>query len=92
MKLCSVFLFASFALVAQQVDIEFDEGADFSKFHTFMLRDGRINSKAAALKNDLTRKNLETEIRKNLSARGLLEVNEKPDLNVRYTLGSNQVK
>jgi hypothetical protein len=42
------------------------------------------------LNNDLVRKNLQANLRKQLTARGLTETSERPDLNVRYTLGSGQ--
>jgi hypothetical protein len=73
--------------LAQKVDIEFDDSAVFERYKTFHIVEGQINAKAAALNSDLTRRKIENEIRKRLTEKGLLEVESKPDLNVRFTLG-----
>ena len=87
---CSFLLLALFPIcaAAQKVTVEFDEGADFSQFKTFAIRMGQLNSKNPALNSDLTRKKIDAELRKRLTEKGLSEVEAKPDLNVRYTLGS----
>jgi len=76
------------ALWAQKVTVEFDESANFTQYKTFAIRQGQLNSKNAALNSELVRKNIETEIRKRLTEKGLTETQTQPDLNVRYTLGS----
>ena len=76
------------ALWAQKVTVEFDQAANFGQYKTFAIRQGQLNSKNAALNSDLVRRNLETEIRKRLTEKGLTETQTQPDLNVRYTLGS----
>ena len=73
---------------AQKITVEFDGAVDFAKFHTFMIREGALNSKNPALNSELTRKKIDALIEKNLNARGILKVGAKPDLNVRYRLGS----
>jgi hypothetical protein len=73
--------------LAQKVDIEFDDSAVFERYKTFHIVEGQINAKAAALNSDLTRRKIENEIRKRLTEKGLMEVESKPDLNVRFTLG-----
>ena len=75
-------------IFAQKVDIEFDESADFSRYRTFAIQEGQLNAKAPALNSELTRKKIDNEIRKRLIEKGLMEVSAKPDLNVRFTLGS----
>ncbi|HEY2844631.1 MAG TPA: DUF4136 domain-containing protein [Bryobacteraceae bacterium] len=75
-------------IFAQKVDIEFDESADFSHYKTFAIQEGQLNAKAAALNSELTRKKIDNEIRRQLTAKGLLEVPARPDLNVRFSLGS----
>lgn len=80
---------------AQKVTLEFDQSADFSQFKTFTIRQGRLNSKNPALNSDLVRQKIDAEIRKRLTQKGLTEVETRPDLNVRYTLGAarrNQVE
>jgi hypothetical protein len=73
---------------AQKITVEFDEAVDFAKFHTFMIREGALNSKSPALNSELTRKKIDALIEKYMNARGMLKVGAKPDLNVRYRLGS----
>jgi len=75
-------------IYAQKIDIEFDESADFSRYKTFAIQEGQLNAKAPALNSELTRKKIDNEIRKRLIEKGLMEVSTKPDLNVRFTLGS----
>jgi len=77
-------------VLAQKIDIEFDESTDFAHYKTFHIVEGQLNTKAAALNSDLTRRKIENEIRKNFAAKGLLEVENKADLNVRFTLGSGR--
>jgi hypothetical protein len=73
--------------LAQKIDIEFDDSAVFERYKTFHIVEGQINAKAAALNSDLTRRKIENEIRKRLTEKGLTEVESKPDLNVRFSLG-----
>ena len=40
-----VSLLAAHGALAQKVTMEFDQAADFSKYRTFAIRDGRLNSK-----------------------------------------------
>jgi len=74
-------------VLAQKIDIEFDQSAVFERYKTFHIVDGQLNTKAAALNSDLTKRKIENEIRKRLTEKGLMEVPSNPDLNVRYTLG-----
>jgi hypothetical protein len=75
---------------AQDVDIEFDEAANFANYKTFRIGVGDINAKAPALNNDLVKKNIENELRARLTAKNLTEVAGQADLAVRYALGSAQ--
>jgi hypothetical protein len=75
-------------ILAQKIDVEFDESADFSRYKTFAIQEGQLNAKAAALNSELTRKKIENEIRKRLIEKGLTEVSARQDLNVRFTLGA----
>jgi len=90
MKLTGILLLSALAAgraLAQKIDVEFDESAVFERYKTFHIVEGQLNAKAAALNSDLTRRKIENEIRKRLTEKGLTEVESKPDLNVRYTLG-----
>jgi len=80
-------IFAAGAL-AQKINIEFDQAVNFSKFKTFAVRDGQINSPNPALNSELTKKRLEAEIEQALTARGLTKTTGPSDLNVFFHLGS----
>ncbi len=83
-----VSLLAAHGALAQKVTMEFDQAADFTKYRTFAIRDGRLNSKSAVLNSDLVKKQIEADIVHDLTAKGLMEVTGPSDLNVRYTFGS----
>jgi len=86
-SLVLVFLLAA-VVFAQKVTVEFDQGADFSRYKTFAIRAGRLNSKNPALNSELVRKQIDADIERDLTARGLTMVTGPSDLNVRYTFGS----
>jgi hypothetical protein len=75
-------------VMAQKVNIEFDESANFAAYKTFRIGEGQLNAKAPALNSDLTRRKIQTEIRKRLIEKGLSEASGQPDLNVQFRLGS----
>lgn len=75
---------------AQDVEIEFDESANFANYKTFRIGMGDVNAKAPALNNDIVKKNIESELRTRLTAKKLTEVSGQADLTVRYTLGAAQ--
>jgi Domain of unknown function (DUF4136) len=80
--------FAAAGAFAQKITIEFDQGADFSKYRTFAIRDGQLNSKNPALNSELVKKQIDADIERYLAARGLEMVTGRSDLNVRYRFGS----
>lgn len=88
MRLLSILLLAAAAAFAQKVTVEFDQAADFTRYKTFAIRDGQLNSKNAALNSELVKKRIDADIEKYLTARGLTMVTGKSDLNIRYRLGS----
>jgi hypothetical protein len=74
---------------AQKITVEFDQAADFTKYKTFAIRDGQLNSKNPALNSELIKKQIEADIARDLTAKGLQMVASGPaDLNVRYRFGS----
>ena len=82
-------LFAAHGALAQKVTVEFDRAADFSKYKTFAIRAGELNSRNAALNSELVRKQINDDIARGLTAKGLTEVTSgASDLNIRYTFGS----
>lgn len=74
---------------AQKITMEFDQTADFSRYKTFAIRDGQLNSRNPALGGELVKKQIEVDIQNDLTAKGLTMVTSGPaDLNVRYTFGA----
>jgi hypothetical protein len=92
MKILALALLTVSYSFAQKVTVEFDQGADFSRFHTFALGQGQLNSHNPALNSDLIRKKLDDSIARYLAAKGLTEVLNHGDLNVRYHFGSARKK
>jgi hypothetical protein len=87
MRLLLLALSVALGAWAQKVTIEFDQAADFSRYRTFAIRDGELNSKNPALNSELVKKKIDFDIERGLGARGLMMVTGRSDLNVRYRLG-----
>ena len=87
LKLIILALLAAPCLFAQKVTVEFDQAIDFSKYKTFAIRDGQLNSKNPALNSELVKKRIDADIEAALTARGLKKVTGPSDLNVRYRFG-----
>ena len=81
-------LVAAHGAWAQKVTVEFDQAADFSKYKTFAIRNGDLNSKNPALNSELVKKQIENDIEKGLAAKGLERTDKRDDLNVVYRFGS----
>jgi hypothetical protein len=81
-------LAAALGALAQKVTIEFDRAVDFSKFKTFAIRAGELNSRNPALNSEQVKKQIDADIERGLSAKGLEITTGKSDLNVRYHFGS----
>ena len=73
---------------AQKISVEFDQGADFTKYRTFAIRNGQLNSRNPALNSELVKKQIEADIERGLTARGLTEASGPSDLNVVYHFGT----
>ncbi len=81
-------LLAAHVAFAQKVTVEFDQAVDFSKYKTFAIRRGELNSANPALNSELVKKRIEADIERYLTARGLTMVSGPSDLNVTYHLGA----
>jgi len=81
-------LLATHGALAQKVTVEFDQSADFTKYKTFAIRNGELNSKNPALNSELVKKQIENDIEKGLVAKGLERADGRADLNVVYRFGS----
>jgi hypothetical protein len=83
-------LLAGSAAWAQKIDVQFDSSVDFTKYKTFAIRKGTLNSKNPALNGELVQKQIEADLRKDLTERGLTEAADGADLNVFYHFGSQR--
>ena len=81
-------LLAAHGAWAQKVTMEFDQSKDFKLYKTFNIREGQLNSKNLALNSPLIKKQIEADIEKDLTSKGLTRVDGPSDLNVRYTFGA----
>src|SRR5579864_5484598 len=88
MKTLAVALLITLGAFAQKIEIESDQSVDFSKFKTFAIRNGRLNSRNPSLNSDLIRTRINNDIQKYLEAKGLTYSPSGADLNVFYTLGA----
>jgi hypothetical protein len=88
MRALLLIFFAAFCAFAQKVNVEFDQSVDFSKYRTFAIRDGQLNSKNPALNSELVKKQIDADIVRFLTAKGLDMVSGRSDLNIRYRFGS----
>jgi len=89
MRTLLLILIAASATFAQKVNVEFDPGAAFPRYHTFAIRGGQFNSRNPALTGELVKKRIEADLAKGFAARGLALVPNGPaDLNVHYTFGA----
>jgi hypothetical protein len=88
MKTLGLILVFALSALAQKIEIEFDQSVDFSKYKTFAIRNGRLNSKNPSLNSELIKKRIEADIERYLTAKGLTSATGDSDLNVRYTFGS----
>jgi Domain of unknown function (DUF4136) len=83
-------LLLSSCVFAQKITVEFDQAADFTRYRTFAIRNGQLNSPNPALNSELVGKQIESDIERYLMAKGLTRVTGPSDLNVRYTLGTRR--
>jgi Domain of unknown function (DUF4136) len=88
MRVLILTLLTAVIALAQKITVEFDQAADFTKYKTFSIRDGQLNSRNPALNSELVKKQIEADIVRDLTARGLEITTGKSDLNVRYRFGS----
>jgi len=55
MRIAILALLGAVGAFAQKITVEFDEAVDFTKYKTFAIRDGQLNSKNPALNSELGR-------------------------------------
>ena len=84
----STLLLLSLPLLADQKEIDSDPQANFLNFKTFTIRQGQIEAKSPELNSPLVRKKIEDSIRSQLVAKGMSEVQNRPDLVVNFRFGA----
>jgi len=86
--LCSLVLPASLhaPLLADDRHVDVDANADFSRMKTFAIRESTINSQKPELNNRLFVQKLQEAIRGELTAKGLKETADRPDLFVDFSI------
>jgi hypothetical protein len=85
MKALILICLTAFSATAQNIDVEFDQAANFEKYHTFAIREGQLNNRNPALNNEVVKKRIEANIE-----RGLTKVTSAADLNVRFHFGATR--
>ena len=72
-----------------EVRTDFDQSADFAKYHTFAFAGMTDLNQAGVLNNNLTRKRIETALTGELAKKNLqkVELDQHPDLLVHYWVG-----
>ena len=86
-----VVVVTSVSVAADDMSVQADPRVNLSLFRTFALRTAEINSDRPELDNPLFVKKLGNTIRMALTARGLNEVADRPDLFVDYRLTGEDV-
>lgn len=76
---------------ADEHSIVFDEHTDFSRLVTFAIRDGKCDSTRPELNNPLYLKKLADTIRVALTAKGMKETSDRPDIFVDYRVVGTEV-
>ena len=85
----AIIVFCFQACSSFDVKTDFDPSADFTKFRTFAFTGMTDLNKGGILDNSLTRRRLESAISRELTTKGLRQVesDQNPDLLVHYWLG-----
>ena len=78
-------MLCSALFLADDHNVDFDKATDFSKFKSFTIREGKINSGRPQLNNSLVIRKIGDAIRTALTSRGLTETSTKPDVIVEFS-------
>ena len=79
-------------LYADKHSVDADKDADYSQFHSFVIRQQVINSKKPELNSPLTKQHIADAIRDQLTAKGLAAGAPQPDLIVNFRFGAADKK
>jgi hypothetical protein len=83
-------MFLAPLLLADHQHVVIDDKADFSTVRTFSIREGRATTTRPELNNKLIFKKIEDAIRAQLSAKGLTEAQNRPDVMVSFSVGEDR--
>jgi hypothetical protein len=84
-------LFLGVVIFADEQSIVFDDQTDFSKLRTFAIGEGKCDSARPELNNPLYMKRLAETIRTGLTAKGMKETADNPDILVNYHIDGIEV-
>jgi len=77
-------------LLAGRREVLVDDKADFTRIKTFLIREGQATTTRPELSNSLFLANISEAIRRQLSAKGLTESPDRPDVMVSFTIGQDR--
>jgi hypothetical protein len=79
-------LLCSAAFAADSRSVDYDNSVDFAALKTFAIREGKVHSQKPELNNRLFVQAIQDTIRTALTARGLTEVADRPDVFLDFSL------
>jgi len=85
---CTALLVQAGNIYATEDNVDYDHSVDFSKFHTFQM--GDTSKGALAQSNQLMDQRVHDLVVKHMTALGMKEVTENPDLVVTYDASTQQ--
>jgi len=85
---CTALLVQAGNTFASEDNVDYDHSVDFSKFHTFQMAD--TSKGALAQSNQLMDQRVHDMVVKHMTALGMKEVTESPDLVVTYDASTQQ--
>src|SRR5581483_7743108 len=85
--LCALMWMAT-SLPADEHSVDADTDVDFSRYHTYVIRQQVLNTKKPELNSPLTKEHIANAIREQLAKKGLEEGAQQPDLIVNFHFGA----
>jgi hypothetical protein len=89
-KLTMLALLLPLTLRADDHTVDFDDDVTFAAFRTFAIKDGKIDSTRPEVNNSLVVNALKNAIRGELTAKGLKETADRPDVVVQYMVEATE--
>jgi len=87
---CAAVVLCAPVLLTDRQHVVADDKVDFSALKSFAIREGRATTTRPELSNKLIFQNIANAIRRQLSAKGLTESPDRPDVVVGFTIGNDR--